>query len=199
MDSLGPQVSLLGWGPDPVSVCPPLTSPPQGPCPLPSLPRSRSCYAAHKSQCPPSRLDLAQEATRTWQDGPLQGGPYHVREGVCPFQHSASDLSNDPSISSHSPWGLSSPPRPRRCLSLQASALVTPDPQLRFPHPSLRVHLPSSLPTPSITPCPRWGLEAPSWLTRPPWMQHFIPGSCPPSACPPASLLDPQSLQGTDS
>ena len=52
---------------------------------------------------PSSRLDLAREATSTWQDGLLQEGPYNVHEGVCAFQHSAFDLSNDLSISSHSP------------------------------------------------------------------------------------------------
>ena len=162
MDSLGPQVSLLGWGPDPVSMCPPPRSPPQGPCPLPSFPRPRSCYAAHKSQRPPSRLDLAQEATRTWQDGPLQWGPYDVQEGLCPFQHGAFDLSNDPSISSHSPWGLSSPPRPRHCLSLLASALVTPDPPTPL-SPPLPACSPPLFPANSLhPPLPARGPGSPS-------------------------------------
>lgn len=81
MDSLGPQVSLLGWGLDPVSVCtPPIT--PAGVTPSATTPQTQELLrAAHELQHTLSRLDLPREATSTWQDGPLQEGPYNVREG----------------------------------------------------------------------------------------------------------------------
>lgn len=87
-----------------MSVCPPTPVTPAGVTPSATTPQTQELLCtAHELQHPPSRLDLAREATSTWQDGPLQEGPYNVHEGVCAFQHSAFDLSNDPSISSHSP------------------------------------------------------------------------------------------------
>lgn len=92
------------WGGDltPCQCAPPIT--PAGVTPSATTPQTQELLCpAHELQHPPSRLDLAREATSTWQDGLLQEGPYNVHEGVCAFQHSAFDLSNDLSISSHSP------------------------------------------------------------------------------------------------
>ena len=151
MDSLGPQVSLLGWGLDPVSVCTP-PSPLRGSRPLPPLPRPRSCYAQPTScSTLPAGWTCHEKPPAPGKTGPCKRGLTTSVRGVCPFQHGAFDLSNDPSISSHSPWGLSSPPRPRSCLSLLASALVILDPPTLLP-PPLPVCLPPLLPANSLHP-----------------------------------------------
>ena len=71
------------WGGD-LTLCqcapPPIT--PAGVTPSATTPQTQELLrAAHELQHTPSRLDLPREATSTWQDGPLQEGPYDVREG----------------------------------------------------------------------------------------------------------------------